>query len=69
MAASSASMLCLLGLCLNSTSRVGSLLAVKLHSENEVILNGKYEILISLVLQWQNNPKQTMRNQLSLIIG
>ena len=52
-----------------STSPAGSLLAVKLHSENRVILNGKYEILISLILQWQDNPRKTMRNQLSLIIG
>ena len=51
------------------TSTAGSLLAVKLHSENGVILNGKYEILISLILQWQDNPRKTMRNQLSLIIG
>ena len=51
------------------TSPAGSLLVVKLHSENEVILNGNYEILISLILQWQDNTKQTMRNQLSLIIG
>ena len=51
------------------TSPAGSLLAVKLHSENRVILNGKYEILISLILQWQDNLRKTMRNQLSLIIG
>ena len=42
------------------TSPAGSLLAVKLHSENGVILNKKYEILISLILQWQDNPKQTL---------
>ena len=34
-----------------------------------VILNGKYKILISLILQWQVNPRKTMRNLLSLIIG
>ena len=51
------------------TSPAGSLLAVKLHSENRVIFNGKYEILISLILQWQDNPRKTMRNQLFLIIG
>ena len=51
------------------TRPAGSLLAVKLYSENGVILNGKYEISISLILQWQDNPKQTIRNQLSLIIG
>ena len=47
------------------TSPAGSLLAVKLHSENGVIFKGKYEILISLILQWQDNPRKTMRNQLS----
>ena len=47
------------------TSPAGSLLAVKLHSENGVIFKGKYEILISLMLQWQDNPRKTMRNQLS----
>ena len=47
------------------TSPAGSLLAVKLHSENGVISKGKYEILISLILQWQDNPRQTMRYQLS----
>ena len=26
------------------------------------LLNGKYEILISLILQWQDNPRKTMRN-------
>ena len=52
-----------------STSPAGSLLAVKLHPENRVILNRKYEILISLILQWQDNPRKTIRNQLSLIIG
>ena len=51
------------------TSPAGSLLAVKLHSENGVIFKGKYEILISLIPQWQDNPRKTMRNQLSLIIG
>ena len=50
---------------LKDTSPAGSLLAVKLHSENGVISKGKYEILISLILQWQDNPRQTMRNQLS----
>ena len=44
------------------TSPAGSLLAVKLHSENGVIFKGKYEILISLILQWQDNPRKTMRN-------
>ena len=47
------------------TSPAGSLLAVKLHSENGVIFKGKYEILISLILQWQDNPRKTMGNQLS----
>ena len=47
------------------TSPAGSLLAVKLHSENGVIFKGKYEILISLILQWQDNPRKTLRNQLS----
>ena len=42
------------------TSPAGSLLAVKLHSENGVIFKGKYEILISLILQWQDNPRKTM---------
>ena len=51
------------------TSPAGSLPAAKLHSENRVTLNGKYEILISLILQWQDDPRKTMRNQLSLIIG
>ena len=55
--------------CLFKASPAGSLLAVKLHSENGVIFEGKYEILISLILQWQDNPRKTMRNQLSLIIG
>ena len=41
-----------------STSPAGSLLAVKLHPEN-----GKYKILISLIHQWQDNPRKTMRNQ------
>ena len=50
---------------LEDTSPAGSLLAVKLHSENGVIFKGKYEILISLILQWQDNPRKTMRNQLS----
>ena len=50
---------------LYDTSPAGSLLAVKLHSENGVISKGKYEILISLILQWQDNPRQTMRYQLS----
>ena len=45
------------------TSPAGSLLAVKLHSENGVIFKGKYEILISLIHQWQDNPRKTMRNQ------
>ena len=49
-----------------TTSPAGSLLAVKLHSENGVIFKGKYEILISLNLQWQENHRKTMRNQLSL---
>ena len=48
-----------------NTSPAGSLLAVKLHSENGVIFKGKYEILISLILQWQDDPRKTMRNQLS----
>ena len=52
-------------LSLKTTSPAGSLLAVKLHSENGVISKGKYEILISLILQWQDNPRQTMRYQLS----
>ena len=45
-----------------------SLLAVKLHSEDRVILNGKYELSISLILQFQDNTRKTMRNQLTLII-
>ena len=49
----------------NITSPAGSLLAVKLHSENGVIFKGKYEILILLILQWQDNPRKTRRNQLS----
>ena len=57
------------GLFSDHTSPAGSLLAVKLHSENGVIFKGKYEILISLILQWQDNPRKTRRNQLSLIIG
>ena len=48
------------------TSPAGTLLAVKLHSEKKVILNEKYEILISLILQWQDNHR---KKQLSLIIG
>ena len=44
-------------------SPAGSLLAVKLHSENGVIFKGKYKILISLIHQWQDNPRKTMRNQ------
>ena len=51
------------GTFLQNTSPAGSLLAVKLHSENGVIFKGKYEILISLILQWQDNPRKTMRNQ------
>ena len=47
----------------SNTSPAGSLLAVKLHSENGVIFKGKYEILISLIHQWQDNPRKTMRNQ------
>ena len=47
----------------NKTSPAGSLLAVKLHSENGVIFKGKYEILISLIHQWQDNHRKTMRNQ------
>ena len=47
----------------------GSLLPAKLHSENRVTFNGKYEILISLILQWQDSPRKTMRNQLSFFIG
>ena len=43
------------------TSPAGSLLAVKLHSEVRVTLNGKYEILISLILQWQDNTRKTIR--------
>ena len=50
---------------LKDTSPAGSLLAVKLHSENGVIFKGKYEILILLILQWQDNPRKTRRNQLS----
>ena len=62
-------LLLLFSLFFDRTSTAGSLLAVKLHSENRVILNGKYEILVSLILQWQDNPRKTMQNQLSLIIG
>ena len=46
-----------------------SLLAAKLHSEDTVTLNEKYEILISLILQRQDNTRKTMQKQLSLIIG
>ena len=53
----------------SQTSPAGNLLAVKLHSENGVIFKEKYEILISLILQLEDNPRKTMRNQLSLIIG
>ena len=56
---------CYLKVFKSTTSPAGSLLAVKLHSENGVIFKGKYEILISLILQWQDNPRKTMRNQLS----
>ena len=37
------------------TSPVGSLQAVKFHSEDRFTLNGKYVISISLILQWQDN--------------
>ena len=47
---------------LSETSPAGRLLAVKSHSEDSVTLNGKYEILISLILQWQDNTRKTMKN-------
>ena len=45
---------------LSITSPAGSPLPVKLHSVNGGILNGKYEILKSLIPQWQDNPKRKL---------
>ena len=44
---------CTLFAFLLETSPAGRLLAVKLHSEDRVTSNVKYEVQMSLILQWQ----------------